>query len=122
MDGGQSCRSAPRARQARAAALTHRGDSLLPWVQLPEPTVLTAAAVLRPQPKCDQRYPVDLVRALTMSAAAEGKAGVGVGQLLKEFKAVHGYKGFVTQGVLPEMLRATCVLIHSCRRRAACNL
>merc|ERR1711871_992934 len=41
-----------------------------------------------------------------MSAAAEGRGG-GAVQLVKEFHAVHGLKGFATQGVLPEMLRAT---------------
>ena len=52
------------------------------------------------------RYPVDLLRALKMSAAAEGRGG-GAVQLVKEFHAVHGLKGFATQGVLPEMMRAT---------------
>jgi len=51
-------------------------------------------------------YPVDLMRALKMSAAAEGRGGTAV-QLIKEFHAVHGLKGFATQGVLPEMMRAT---------------
>ena len=51
------------------------------------------------------RYPVDLVRALKMSSAAEGN--VGVGTLVRNFHAAHGMKGFVTQGVGPEMLRAT---------------
>jgi len=52
-------------------------------------------------------YPVDLVRALKMSSAASGQGSVGVGTLLKEFHAAHGMRGFVTQGVGPEMLRAT---------------
>jgi len=51
-------------------------------------------------------YPVDLLRALKMSAAAEGRAG-SAAQLVKEFHAIHGLKGFATQGVLPEMMRAT---------------
>ena len=51
-------------------------------------------------------YPVDLLRALKMSAAAEG-VSKGTGELVKEFHAKHGLKGFVSQGVLPEMLRAT---------------
>lgn len=51
-------------------------------------------------------YPVDLVRALKMSAAAEGKGGTAI-SLIKDFHAVHGLKGFATQGVLPEMMRAT---------------
>ncbi|KAJ1483002.1 hypothetical protein T484DRAFT_1623477 [Baffinella frigidus] len=51
-------------------------------------------------------YPVDLLRALKMSAAAEG-VSKGTGELVKDFHARHGLKGFVSQGVLPEMLRAT---------------
>ena len=51
-------------------------------------------------------YPVDLLRALKMSAAAEG-VKKGTTQLVKDFHAQHGLKGFVSQGVLPEMLRAT---------------
>jgi len=46
------------------------------------------------------------VRALKMSAAAEGKGGTAI-SLIKDFHAVHGLKGFATQGVLPEMMRAT---------------
>eukprot|EP00729_Bicosta_minor_P021080 gene21080-21034_t len=70
------------------------------WAQLPPITAgaLSTAVTM---------YPVDLVRALTMSAAGDGRAGVGVGTLLREFHAAHGAKGFVTQGVGPEMLRAT---------------
>jgi len=51
-------------------------------------------------------YPVDLVRALKMSAAASGQAGSTM-DLLRAFHAQHGMKGFATQGVIPEMLRAT---------------
>ncbi|EKX52218.1 hypothetical protein GUITHDRAFT_84771 [Guillardia theta CCMP2712] len=51
-------------------------------------------------------YPVDLLRALKMSAAAEGKGGSTV-TLIKNFYATHGLKGFATQGVVPEMVRAT---------------
>jgi len=51
-------------------------------------------------------YPVDLMRALKMSAAAEGSSA-GTVQLIKNFYATHGLKGFATQGVVPEMLRAT---------------
>lgn len=49
-------------------------------------------------------YPVDLVRALKMSSA---DAGAGTATLIKNFHAAHGMKGFVSQGVFPEMLRAT---------------
>lgn len=49
-------------------------------------------------------YPVDLVRALKMSSAAEGGS---IPTLLKNFYAQHGAKGFVSQGVGPEMARAT---------------
>eukprot|EP00286_Rhodomonas_abbreviata_P020067 CAMPEP_0181295364 /NCGR_PEP_ID=MMETSP1101-20121128/4108_1 /TAXON_ID=46948 /ORGANISM="Rhodomonas abbreviata, Strain Caron Lab Isolate" /LENGTH=300 /DNA_ID=CAMNT_0023400111 /DNA_START=18 /DNA_END=920 /DNA_ORIENTATION=- len=51
-------------------------------------------------------YPVDLVRALKMSAASSGQAGSTM-DLLRAFHATHGMKGFATQGVVPEMLRAT---------------
>ena len=55
-------------------------------------------------------YPADLVRALKMSSAADaGKQGVP--QLLRNFYQVHGAKGFVTQGVGPEMMRATYVRV-----------
>lgn len=51
-------------------------------------------------------YPVDVVRALKMSAASDGKVA-STTELLKEFHARHGLKGFVSQGVVPEMIRAT---------------
>lgn len=51
-------------------------------------------------------YPVDLMRALKMSAAADGVSKGTLG-LLQDFHARHGLKGFATQGVFPEMLRAT---------------
>lgn len=51
-------------------------------------------------------YPVDVVRALKMSAASDGKAA-STTELLKDFHARHGLKGFVSQGVVPEMIRAT---------------
>ncbi len=51
-------------------------------------------------------YPVDLVRALTMSAAGDGAKQSTV-QLIQAFHKQHGLKGFATQGVAPEMLRAT---------------
>ena len=51
-------------------------------------------------------YPVDLLRALKMSAAADG-VSKGTGALVKDFHARHGLKGFVSQGVFPEMMRAT---------------
>eukprot|EP00301_Raphidiophrys_heterophryoidea_P020629 c5270_g1_i1.p1 GENE.c5270_g1_i1~~c5270_g1_i1.p1 ORF type:complete len:335 (-),score=62.13 c5270_g1_i1:177-1091(-) len=50
-------------------------------------------------------YPADLVRALKMSAAAEQPLPITA--LLKNFYNTHGAKGFVTQGVGPEMARAT---------------
>eukprot|EP00960_Hanusia_phi_P026748 746431-Hanusia_phi.AAC.3 len=55
-------------------------------------------------------YPVDLVRALRMSAAAEGHAKPTV-ELLQNFYREHGLKGFATQGVVPEMVRATYMRI-----------
>jgi hypothetical protein len=51
-------------------------------------------------------YPVDLMRALKMSAAADG-VQKGTVELIKDFHARHGLKGFATQGVIPEMMRAT---------------
>eukprot|EP00038_Savillea_parva_P016999 m.18807 g.18807 ORF g.18807 m.18807 type:complete len:302 (+) comp3628_c0_seq1:54-959(+) len=51
-------------------------------------------------------YPVDLVRALKMSSAQSG-GDASVATLLRDFHRAHGMKGFVSQGVGPEMLRAT---------------
>uniref|UniRef100_A0A0C3TZS4 Mitochondrial carrier protein n=1 Tax=Guillardia theta (strain CCMP2712) TaxID=905079 RepID=A0A0C3TZS4_GUITC len=55
-------------------------------------------------------YPVDLVRALRMSAAAEGRAKP-TAELLQNFYKEHGLKGFATQGIVPEMVRATYMRI-----------
>ena len=49
-------------------------------------------------------YPLDLVRALQMANAG---SGLSTKQLLVNFKNTHGYKGFVTQGLLPEVIKAT---------------
>ncbi len=50
---------------------------------------------------------MDLLRALKMSSAADGNAAASTATLVKNFYATHGLKGFVSQGVGPEMLRAT---------------
>lgn len=50
-------------------------------------------------------YPVDVVRALRMSSASSGSVSTAV--LLKDFYRAHGLIGFVSQGVIAEMLRAT---------------
>lgn len=49
-------------------------------------------------------YPVDLLRALRMSSAAEGTSIVG---LVRGFYSAHGAMGFIKQGVGPEVARAT---------------
>ena len=49
-------------------------------------------------------YPLDLVRALQMANAG---SGLSTKQLLVNFKNTHGYKGFVSQGLLPELIKAT---------------
>mmetsp|Transcript_7933 Transcript_7933/g.19394 ORF Transcript_7933/g.19394 Transcript_7933/m.19394 type:complete len:301 (-) Transcript_7933:251-1153(-) len=69
------------------------------WATLPPITcgALTTATAM---------YPVDVVRALKMSAASDGKKA-GTMTLLKDFHARHGMIGFVSQGVIPEMVRAT---------------
>lgn len=46
-------------------------------------------------------YPVDVVRALKMASATGG------GYTIKEFVATHGVKGLMSQGVVPEVIRAT---------------
>jgi hypothetical protein len=52
-------------------------------------------------------YPVDVLRALRMASAAEGKQGIG--QIVKNFIQAHGVKGLFKQGVGPEVLRATAM-------------
>jgi tetrahydromethanopterin S-methyltransferase subunit D len=46
-------------------------------------------------------YPVDVVRALKMASAT------GSGYTITEFIAAHGVKGLMSQGVVPEVVRAT---------------
>lgn len=46
-------------------------------------------------------YPVDVVRALKMASATGGGYTIG------EFVKVHGVKGLMSQGVVPEVIRAT---------------
>lgn len=49
-------------------------------------------------------YPVDLVRALQMSNAG---LGLTTKELLVNFKNAHGFSGFFTQGLAPELARST---------------
>jgi len=49
-------------------------------------------------------YPLDLVRALKMANAGNG---LGTIQLLSNFKDTHGWAGFFTQGLAPELARST---------------
>mmetsp|Transcript_17022 Transcript_17022/g.27691 ORF Transcript_17022/g.27691 Transcript_17022/m.27691 type:complete len:364 (+) Transcript_17022:96-1187(+) len=49
-------------------------------------------------------YPVDLARALKMAQVTGDK--LSTLQLLANFKDTHGYKGFFTQGLVPEVTRA----------------
>lgn len=51
-------------------------------------------------------YPADLVRALQMANAGSG-LNLSTKQLLVNFKNAHGYKGFFTQGLVPEVIKAT---------------
>lgn len=50
-------------------------------------------------------YPVDIVRAMTMSQASGVK--MSVPSLMKDFYNAHGMKGFVSKGIGAEMARAT---------------
>ena len=50
-------------------------------------------------------YPLDLVRALQMANAAGPKQSAL--QLLSAFRKQHGVAGFFTQGLVPELARAT---------------
>jgi solute carrier family 25 2-oxodicarboxylate transporter 21 len=50
-------------------------------------------------------YPVDIVRALVMADASGKKANVS--ELVSGFYKAHGIKGFLKQGLGPEMIRAT---------------
>jgi solute carrier family 25 (mitochondrial 2-oxodicarboxylate transporter), member 21 len=70
------------------------------WATLPP---ITAGALAT----ATLMYPMDLLRALKMSSAADGNAAASTATLVKNFYATHGLKGFVSQGVGPEMLRAT---------------
>lgn len=49
-------------------------------------------------------YPLDLVRALQMANAG---SGLTTSELLANFKKAHGWKGFFTQGLAPELARST---------------
>jgi hypothetical protein len=49
-------------------------------------------------------YPLDLVRALQMANAGSKETTL---QLLSNFKKTHGVQGFFTQGLAPELARAT---------------
>ena len=51
-------------------------------------------------------YPLDLVRALQMANAGSGTKSTTI-QLLANFKNTYGFKGFFTQGLAPELARAT---------------
>jgi hypothetical protein len=49
-------------------------------------------------------YPLDLVRALQMANAG---SGLTTSELLSNFQRAHGWKGFFTQGLVPELARST---------------
>ena len=51
-------------------------------------------------------YPLDLVRALQMANMGSASKYTTI-QLLDNFKKTHGMKGFFTQGLAPELARAT---------------
>jgi len=70
------------------------------WVTLPP---ITAAAIT-----CAiLMYPVDVLRALRMGSAADAKQGIG--QIVRNFLRVYGFRGLLKQGVGPEVLRATAM-------------
>ncbi len=58
-------------------------------------SAFTAAAIM---------YPLDLVRALQMANAG---SGLTTGELLANFQKSHGWQGFFTQGLVPELARST---------------
>ena len=51
-------------------------------------------------------YPMDLIRALQMANAGSGEK-LGTLQLLDNFRKIHGFQGFFTQGLVPELARST---------------
>ena len=55
-------------------------------------------------------YPVDIVRALRMASASEA-AALSTAQLLRNFVHAHGLLGLMSQGVLPEISRATAMRV-----------
>lgn len=52
-------------------------------------------------------YPVDIVRALKMAQTAKGGPHMQIHELIKKFHNQHGTKGFLTNGIGAEMMRAT---------------
>lgn len=82
------------------ANANHNKTSLTPFIRSAGPVLLSAfsaAAIM---------YPMDLVRALQMANAGCGEKLTTI-QLLKNFKTVHGFKGFFTQGLAPELAKST---------------
>ena len=55
-------------------------------------------------------YPFDVLRALKMAAAGEGRGNASIYSLVVQFKNTHGYAGFVKQGSAPEMARSATML------------
>lgn len=57
-------------------------------------------------------YPFDVVRALKMASASDAAAASqSTVQLIRNFVSAHGVKGLVSQGVMPEMARATVMRV-----------
>jgi solute carrier family 25 2-oxodicarboxylate transporter 21 len=57
-------------------------------------------------------YPFDVVRALRMASASDAAAAsLSTSQLVRNFVSAHGVKGLVSQGVAPEMARATMMRV-----------
>jgi solute carrier family 25 (mitochondrial 2-oxodicarboxylate transporter), member 21 len=83
------------------ASIVAKGESVPSWLKtlrsiLPIlASAFCAAAIM---------YPLDLVGALQMSNAG---SGLTTGQLLANFKNAHGWTGFFTQGLAPELARST---------------
>lgn len=58
-------------------------------------------------------YPMDVVRALRMASASEA-VSLPTAQLLRNFVSAHGLLGLASQGVLPEIARATAMRVVQC--------
>lgn len=91
--GGLSVPS-PRRSMISATNVKKKAPNMLPILA----SAFCAAAIM---------YPVDLVRALQMSNAGGSGPKLTTVQLLSNFRKAHGFSGFFTQGLAPELARST---------------